>query len=184
MLDLDLLPDEYAICRLPAGSPLPAGLGGADGTSLVSVTWTSDEVSVICRADLAPATATVERPWRCLRVVGPLDLALTGILASLVAPLAAGRVNVFALSTFDTDHLLIPAVRLDEALAVLSAAGHRFTGVALGAAAPGATGRATLPHHRPLTQPPASPAPDAGSSFSSPTQASASARPTRALRPA
>ncbi len=127
MLDLDLLPEEYAVCRLPAGSPVPAGLaGGPDDKSLVSVTWTPDEVSIICRADRVPAEAVVETPWRCFRVVGPLDLALTGILASLLGPLADARVNIVAFSTFDTDYLLVPAVRLAEAVDTLTRSGHRL----------------------------------------------------------
>lgn len=125
MLDLDLLPDDYAICRMPAGTALPSGMAGHD-KSIVSVTWTPDELSVICRADRAPTDAVIETPWRCLRVVGPLQHALTGILASLVVPLAEARVNIFAFSTFDTDYLLVPAVRLTEALDSLIAAGHRI----------------------------------------------------------
>jgi hypothetical protein len=125
MLELTLLPEEYAICRLPAGTPLPAGLD--PGTGVVSVTWTPDEVSVICPADQAPSGATVERPWRCFRVNGPIDLALTGILASLVVPLADARVNVFAFSTFDTDYVLVPGVRLTEAITALRDAGHRVS---------------------------------------------------------
>ena len=127
MLDLDLLAEDYAVCRLPAGAAVPPALtAGPDDKNLVSVTWTADEVSVICPADRAPGGATVETPWRCLRVVGPLDLALTGILASLTGPLADARVNVFAFSTFDTDYLLVPAVRLTEAIEALTAAGHRI----------------------------------------------------------
>ena len=127
MLDLDLLPEEYAVCRLPAGSPLPPGLTGPGGTDygVVSVTWTADEVSVVCRADRVPPGAIAESPWRCLRVVGPLEFALTGILASLVGPLADARVNIMAFSTYDTDYVLVPAVRLDEAIATLTKAGHR-----------------------------------------------------------
>jgi hypothetical protein len=130
MLDLDLLPEEYAVCRLPAGSPLPDGLPGpaAGAGGVVSITWAPDEVSIICPADRTPAGATVETPWRCLRVVGPLELALTGILASLVAPLADARVNIVAFSTFDTDYVLVPSVRLSEAVATLVAAGHRVAG--------------------------------------------------------
>ncbi|WP_433053800.1 ACT domain-containing protein [Dactylosporangium sp. CS-033363] len=129
MLDLALLPGDYAICRLPAGSAVPAGLAeaGASGEGVISVTWTPEEVSILCPAERAPAGATVETPWRCLRVAGPVQLALTGILASIVSPLADARVNIFAFSTFDTDYLLVPAVRMNEALAALSAAGHRVT---------------------------------------------------------
>jgi hypothetical protein len=126
MLDLQVLPGEYAICRLPAGSELPPGLD--PGAGVVSVTWTPDEVSVICPSGQAPPGATLETPWRCLRVAGLVDLTLTGILASLTGPLAEARVNVFAFSTYDTDYLLVPAVRLAEAVAALAAAGHRMAG--------------------------------------------------------
>ncbi|MGA5305332.1 ACT domain-containing protein [Nucisporomicrobium flavum] len=127
MLDLDLLPEEYAVCRLPAGSPLPASLSnGPDDKSVISVTWTPDEMSIICPSDRVPDGATVEAAWRCLRVVGPLDLALTGVLASLVTPLADARVNIIAFSTYDTDYLLVPRVRLTEAMDTLSAVGHRI----------------------------------------------------------
>lgn len=127
---LDLLPEDYAVCRLPAGSALPAGLVGAgngDGGGVVSVTWTAQEVSVICRADRVPEGATAEAPWRCLRVAGPLDFALTGVLASMVAPLAAARVTIMAFSTYDTDYILVPSVRLAEAVATLDQAGHPVT---------------------------------------------------------
>ncbi|AGL21639.1 hypothetical protein L083_8129 [Actinoplanes sp. N902-109] len=114
------------MCRLPAGSPLPASIGsGPDDKTVISVTWSPDELSIICPADRVPPGATTEAAWRCLRVVGPLDLALTGVLASLVSPLAAARVNIIAFSTYDTDYLLVPQVRLSEAVATLTAAGHR-----------------------------------------------------------
>jgi uncharacterized protein len=125
VLDLVLLPDDYAVCRLDVGTPIPAGLDASIG--LVSVTWTPTEISLICPSQQAPPGALVNTPWRCFRVSGPLDLALTGILAALVNPLAEARVNIFAFSTYDTDYLLVPAVRLDEALAALSVAGHRVT---------------------------------------------------------
>jgi uncharacterized protein len=123
VLDLVLLADDYAVCRLEPGSLLPSGLEA--GSGVVSVTWTPYEISIICTADQAPAGGVVNVPWRCFRVIGPVNLALTGILAALVNPLADARVNVFAFSTHDTDYVLVPAVRLGEALAAFAAAGHR-----------------------------------------------------------
>ena len=125
MLDLVLLPDDYAVCRLEASAALPSGLDR--GSGVLSITWAPDEISIICTADQAPAHAVVNAPWRCLRVNGQANLALTGILASLVSPLADARVNIFAFSTYDTDYVLVPAVRLDEALAALADTGHRVT---------------------------------------------------------
>jgi uncharacterized protein len=128
MLDLDLLPEEYAVCRLPAGSRIPASLSnGPTDRTVISVTWAPDELSIICPSDRVPEEAVVETPWRCFRVVGPLDLAMTGVLASLIAPLADARVNIVAFSTYDTDYLLVPTVRLTEAIDTLTKAGHRIT---------------------------------------------------------
>jgi uncharacterized protein len=129
MLDLTLLADEYAVCRMPSGSAVPSGLLElVTRGCVVSVTWTQVEVSVICPAEYAPDVAAVEKPWRCIRVVGPLNLAATGWLASILTPLADARVNIFAFSTYDTDYLLVPSVRLAEAISALTTAGHRITG--------------------------------------------------------
>jgi hypothetical protein len=128
MFDLDLLPEEYAVCRLPAGSAIPASLSsGPPDKSVISVTWAPDELSIICPSDRVPDDAVVETPWRCFRVVGPLDLALTGVLASLIGPLAEARVNIVTFSTYDTDYILVPTVRLTEAVGTLTRAGHRVT---------------------------------------------------------
>jgi uncharacterized protein len=127
MLDLDLLPAEYAVSRLPAGSPIPASLSaGPDDKSVISLSWDADELSIICPVERVPEGADVDTAWRCLRVVGPLDLALTGVLASLIGPLADARVNIVTFSTYSTDYLLVPTVRLSEAIHTLRAAGHRI----------------------------------------------------------
>ncbi|MFF5054501.1 ACT domain-containing protein [Micromonospora sp. NPDC000663] len=129
MLDIALLPGEYAVCRLAADAALPeqlsSGLGRAD---VITVSWTADGISVICPADRVPAQAVVETAWRCLRVAGPADLPSTGTLAALVDPLAEARVSVVTFSTFDTDYVLVPAVRLAEGRAALERAGHRVLG--------------------------------------------------------
>jgi hypothetical protein len=128
MLDLDLLPEEYAVCRLPAGSPIPASLSnGPDDKSVISLSWAPEELSIICPTDRVPDDAVADTAWRCLRIVGPLDLALTGVLASLIGPLADARVNIVTFSTYTTDYLLVPAVRLNEAIDTLTAVGHRIS---------------------------------------------------------
>jgi uncharacterized protein len=126
-VDIVLLAEAYAVCRLPTGSSLPSELLQYTDAGVVSVTWTSAETSVICREDRVPAGAVFEPGWRCFQVAGPLDLALTGILASIAGPLAEARVNIFAFSTYDTDYVLVPGVRLAAAVAALTSAGHRIS---------------------------------------------------------
>lgn len=125
MLDLRLLPGEYAICRLPAGTPFPPELD-CSGDEVISVTWTPDEVSILCPKGKTPGGCEASTPWRCFRA-GPVNLAQTGVLAALVAPLAEARVNIFAFSTHDTDYLLVPTVRLNEARSALTGAGYRVS---------------------------------------------------------
>ncbi|MFF5177154.1 ACT domain-containing protein [Micromonospora sp. NPDC000316] len=128
MLDIALLPGEYAVCRLAAGATLPYALSSELGRAdVVSVSWTADGMSVICPTDRAPAHAVVETSWRCLKVADS-GVATTGTLAALVGPLAEARVSVVTFSTFDTDYLLVPTVRLAEGTAALERAGHRLLG--------------------------------------------------------
>lgn len=119
-LTLQLLPGTYAVCRLPPDAPLPS-LDGRPGLS--SVTRTPEELSVVCREESAPDACPREAGWRCLRVAGALDMALVGVLSRLTAPLAAAGVPVFAMSTYDTDYLLIPGWSLALGLAALRRAG-------------------------------------------------------------
>ena len=75
-----------------------------------------------------PEAVRVKAGWSALEILGPLDFALTGILASFAVPLAEAGIPIFAISTFDTDYLLVKTLRLEEAIEVLSAAGHKRKG--------------------------------------------------------
>jgi hypothetical protein len=121
-LSLSLLPETLAVCRLAPDAEVPAWAWTGEPAS---VTRTRDELSIVCRMGAVPPGVRVEGGWRCLKVAGPLDFALTGILAALTAPLAAARIPLFALSTFDTDYLLVKAADLDRAAEALRGAGHR-----------------------------------------------------------
>jgi uncharacterized protein len=120
-MTLALLRSEFGVARLGPSDPIPAW---ATQGSLFSITRTEDELSVVCDAAAIPADVGAERGWRCLRVVGRLDFALTGVLASLATPLAAAGVSLFAVSTFDTDYILVRTHALDTAIASLRRAGH------------------------------------------------------------
>jgi len=122
-LSLTFLPETYTVVRLPRDEPLPVWVVGP----FVSVTRTLDELSVVCRAGAVPPGVRQEPGWRCLRVAGTLDFTLVGVLASLVNPLAAAGISVFAVSTFDTDYLLVREEDIDRAWTALERAGHRFT---------------------------------------------------------
>ncbi len=122
-VELTVRDGELAVTRLAAGSPPPdwarPGAGG-----IVATVATAEETSVVCDAAAVPAGVTSSSGWAALAVAGPLEHSLTGILASLATPLADAEVPIFAISTYDTDYLLVPAVRLAEAVAALRGAGH------------------------------------------------------------
>lgn len=121
-LTLAVLTDVLAVCRLAPDAPVPAWAWTGEP---VSVTRTGDELSVVCRADAVPDAIRCEGGWRCLKVQGPLDFALTGILTAITAPLAAAGIPVFALSTYDTDYVLVKGEMLSRAVETLRGAGHR-----------------------------------------------------------
>jgi uncharacterized protein len=120
-MKLAWLAGEFAIARLGPGEDLPAwGLR----SPFHSVTRTPDELSLVCAAADIPEAVVAERGWRCLRVEGRLDLSLTGVLDSIASPLARAGVSIFALSTYDTDYVLVPGRALDLVTASLRRVGH------------------------------------------------------------
>ena len=119
---INLRPDQYAVCRLPANAAPPPRPPGGD--LLFSITWTAEEMSVVCPAELTPPGAKVASQWRCLSLQGPLDMETVGILSSLSATLAGAGIPVFVLCTYDTDHILVGSAHLARALEALRSAGH------------------------------------------------------------
>lgn len=115
------VPGRFAVCKLPPGAPIPAWSTAGD---VFSVTRTADELSIVCRQELVPDTIQAERGWCCLRVAGSMEFTLVGVLASLTAPIAAAGVGVFAVSTFDTDHLFVKETDFETAVTALRQAGH------------------------------------------------------------
>ena len=124
-LPLELLPDTLAICRLDAGAALPRWADGPG--AFLTVSRTADELSITGVQRLVPADARCEREYRAFRVRGPLPLDLIGILASIADPLAEAGLGIFAISTFDTDYVLVKSRDLPVALEALERAGHRVT---------------------------------------------------------
>ena len=123
-LRLSLQDEPMAICRLGPGDAPPAW---ATGGRWWSMTRTADELSVVCTEASVPREIAASRGWRLLRFEGPLPLDQTGILASVTGPLAAAHVSLFAVATYDTDYVLIPAAQRRAAIAALEAAGHSIS---------------------------------------------------------
>ena len=120
MLTLSVLPpgkETLAICRLARGADIPDWALTGD---FCSITRTSEELSIVCpEAQVTPGIKH-EGGWKALRVKGPLDFSLTGVLARLTKPLAENEISIFALSTYDTDYLLVRQADLTRALKTLS----------------------------------------------------------------
>lgn len=121
-LNLSLQPERLTICRLAPDAVLPEWASGR--AAFLSITRTREELSIVCEAQRVPATVKQETGWRLFKVAGPLDFSLIGILASLADPLAKAGISIMAISTFDTDYLMVKEAKLDEAIKVLKAFGH------------------------------------------------------------
>jgi len=123
-MQIVVLPDTLAVCRLPPSDRVPSWALELH-ESLVSVTRTPDELSIVCPEGAVPPDVRVEPGWRALALPGPIPFEQTGVLASLAVPLAAAGVPIFALSTYDTDYVLVRAGDLERALAALQSVGER-----------------------------------------------------------
>ncbi len=120
---MTVLPGKFAICQLDPGWPLSVPRG-----RFASVTVTGREVSLVCEEEEVPSGyRECAVGYRLLRVQGPLDLSLVGILASLSDTLAESGISVFCISTFETDYLLVKATDLVRAVRALRIAGHQVS---------------------------------------------------------
>jgi len=109
---------RYAVCRLASDAAIPSWPSGA----FVSITRTADELSIVCAEESVPPDVQAERGWRCLALEGPIPFNAIGVAAAITTALAAARVSVFFVSTYDTDYVLVPGRSLDSAIAALRAA--------------------------------------------------------------
>jgi hypothetical protein len=127
-----VLMERLAVCRLASDARVPAwALEG----EFFCVVHTRDELSIVCTEDVCaehpmPDGTPAERGWVALKLEGPFPLSMTGVLTSFLQPLAEARIPIFAISTFDTDYVLIKRENLQQAVAALGAAGHENIGEA------------------------------------------------------
>jgi hypothetical protein len=124
-LHLDILPHRLTVCRLPPEHPVP---GWLDRLPFWSVMRTADELSIVLPEEAASPGWRQETGWRALKVRGPLEFGLIGVLAQLTVALAAGGVSIFVQSTYDTDYVLVRESDLARATTALTGAGCRVSG--------------------------------------------------------
>ena len=137
-LNLRIIDGSYSICKLDASSEIH---GWALKGGFYSITKTEDELSIVCESKNVPTVSSrkdfhinesntgkieEEKKWGLIKVEGPLDLNLTGVSASLLTPLAKGKINIFAVSTYDTDYLLVKIEKLQVAKQILEKSGFNF----------------------------------------------------------
>jgi uncharacterized protein len=115
----------YAIVRLPPHAPVPAWAAKGDFTS---ITHTADEVSIVCAANNIPRDVDPGPRWVCLKLEGPFAFSETGILLSFIEPLSNGGIPIFAISTYDTDYVLVQEAFAGVTLQTLDKAGHELLG--------------------------------------------------------
>lgn len=115
-MEFELLKKHFAVCALTE-PVLPNG-------EFVSLTMSGAEISLVCEEDKAPEGCKAETGWRALKIIGPLDFSLVGILADISSVLAQAKVSIFAVSTYETDYVLVKDESLKCALQALTAKGH------------------------------------------------------------
>ncbi|HEX5387123.1 MAG TPA: ACT domain-containing protein [Gemmatimonadales bacterium] len=125
-LSLEMLPDVLAICRLAPDAAVPSW--AAQASRFITISRTPEELSITTVQDLVPPEVRSERNYRALRVRGTLPLDLIGVLAAIAVPLADAGLSIFAISTFETDYVLIRADDMEAAVRALEQAGHRVEG--------------------------------------------------------
>jgi hypothetical protein len=121
-IHLEAIEIRLAVCRLDAGSDVPPWVDRS--REFASVTRTTDELSVVCARDDVPEGVRMEGPWRAFRVQGPIVMTLVGVVAALANPLAEAGISIFAMSTFDTDYILVHEPDFEAAVGALTRAGH------------------------------------------------------------
>jgi hypothetical protein len=116
-LTMKLLNEKYSVCQLDNFHAIPTWALQGD---FFSITKTEDELSIVCLEKNIPADIKCEKDWRILKVEGPLDFSLVGILASISNLMAEAQISIFALSTYDTDYILVKENNIEAAINTLS----------------------------------------------------------------
>ena len=121
-LDLNVLPEKLAIVQFPHNEKAPKWISG----NFYSITQTAEELSIVCNQNIVPEGIKADKNWKALKVIGPLEFSLVGILANLSTILAKSNISIFTISTYDTDYILVKKIDLEKAIKALKSAGHNI----------------------------------------------------------
>ena len=113
ILTMKLIKEKYGVCRINPNELIPEW---AQNSDFFSITKTCDELSIVCSQDDIPNDIQCEKDWKILKIEGPLDFSLVGILASISTILAQKGISIFAISTYDTDYILVKNKDIDNAI--------------------------------------------------------------------
>jgi hypothetical protein len=95
--------------------------------SLVSITRTKKELTIVCRQDVIPSQCQRDLNWRCFRLDGSFDLNQIGVISSISAPLSEAKISIYCISTYDTDYFLVKEENVEQTISILSGCGHTIT---------------------------------------------------------
>jgi len=123
MLKFRQLSGLFAISRLAPMTSIPTWAIQGDVTS---ITRSADELSIVCPTENIPIEIATGPRWICLKLEGPFPFSQTGVLLSFIAPLSNNGIPIFAISTYDTDYVLIEQEHADRAIYLLRHAGHEL----------------------------------------------------------
>lgn len=118
---LRVMEGSYAIAWLAPDAVIP---DWADGPGFVSITRTTEELSILCLAERVPREIRSDAGWCGFHFAGPFAFDETGIAAAVLQPLAEAEIGIFLVSSFDTDTLFVKMEMAGRASQVLTAAGH------------------------------------------------------------
>jgi len=125
-MQLKMLDSTFSVVKLPSNEDIPLW---ALNSNIFTISRTDEELSIVCPSECLPTNEVfkdIENDWKCIKVEGVLDFSLTGILSSLANPLAENKISIFAISTFNTDYLLVKSHAIEKAKVILEREGHSF----------------------------------------------------------
>ncbi len=119
ILTMKVLKSNFSVVRLAQDEDIPKW---ALDSECYSITKTEDELSILCDSQCVPKNSqlVVEDNWKAFKVLGPLDFSLVGILSNISKVLADASISIFAISTYDTDYILVKENDLSGAVTALA----------------------------------------------------------------